>query len=112
MDVTLHPEIRVQALRIGRESLPLLVVDNVVANPQQLVDLAAAKVFSTVSTYYPGLRAKVPLTYQQLILQKLRPAIDDVFGLRGKSLRFTDCSFSLVTTPAEKLVYLQRIPHV
>ena len=29
-----------------------------------------------------------------------------------RTLRFTMCHFSLVTTPAEKLDYLQRIPHV
>jgi hypothetical protein len=112
MTVALHPDSRIQTLRIGRENLPLLVVDNLVADPQALVDIAATKVFSGVSTYYPGTRAKAPLTYQRFILEQLRPTIDQLFGLHGKTLRFTECSYSLVTTPPEKLTYLQRIPHV
>jgi hypothetical protein len=111
MSVAPHPEQRIQALHIGQENVPLLVVDNLVADPQALVDIAATKVFSSVATYYPGTRAKAPLTYQRFILEKLRPAINDLFGLHAKNLRFTDCSYSLVTTPPDKLTYLQRIPH-
>jgi hypothetical protein len=112
MTVTRHPELRIQCLHVGREGLPLLVVDNLVSNPQELVDLAVTKVFSASPTYYPGMRAKAPLTYQRLILEQLRPSIDQMFGLAGRTLRFTECNFSLVTTPGEKLAYLQRIPHV
>jgi hypothetical protein len=112
MTVALHPDSRIHTLHIGRENLPLLVVDNLVSDPQSLVDLAVTKVFSGVSTYYPGTRAKAPLTYQRFILERLRPTIDQLFGLHGKTLRFTACNYSLVTTPPEKLSYLQRIPHV
>src|SRR6185295_12881381 len=112
MTVNRHPESRVQCLHIGREGLPLLVVDNLVSDPGELVELAATKVYSSAPTYYPGTRAKSPLTYQRFILEALRPFIDQMFGLAGKTLRFTECNFSLVTTPGEKLAYLQRIPHV
>jgi hypothetical protein len=107
-----HPEQRIQHLHIGRERLPLLVVDNLVRDPDELVAMAAAKVFTNPATYYPGLRAKSPLSYQRFILESLRPSIDELFGLRGRSLRFTDCVFSLVTTPGDKLTYQQSIPHV
>ena len=112
MSVMRHPDMRVQQLRIGRESLPLLLIDNLVANPDELVELAASKIFSDAPTYYPGRRAKAPLTYQQFILEQMRPVIDETFGLRGRSLRFTDCTFSLVMTPGDRLAYLQRIPHI
>jgi hypothetical protein len=112
MTVTRHPEMRVQRLSIGREAAPLLVVDNLVSDPDALVELAASKMFSAAPTYYPGLRAKAPLSYQRFILEDLRPEIDATFGFRGRMLRFTECNFSLVTTPGEKLSYLQRIPHV
>jgi hypothetical protein len=112
MTIVRHPEIRVQRLEIGHERAPLLVIDNLVRDPGELVELAASKMFSAAPTYYPGLRAKAPLTYQRFILEELRPEIDAVFGLRGRILRFTECNFSLVTTPGEKLSYLQRIPHV
>lgn len=112
MTVELHPHARIQTLHIGRESMPLMVVDDLVRDPQELIDLAATKVFSGVTTYYPGTRAKAPLSYQRLILEKLRPTIVELFRLHKKNLRFTECSFSLVTVPGRELNYLQRIPHV
>jgi hypothetical protein len=112
MTVSRHPDLRIQRLEIGRERAPLLVVDDLVRDPDELVDLAASKMFSAAPTYYPGMRAKAPLSYQRFILEVLRPEIDATFGLHGRVLRFTECNFSLVTTPAEKLSYLQRIPHV
>jgi hypothetical protein len=112
MTVARHPEMRMQILNLGREAAPLIVVDNLVSNPDELVDLAATKVFAEAPSYYPGLRAKAPLSYQRFVLEELRSAIDDAFGLRGRQLRFSECNFSLVTTPGEKLSYLQRVPHV
>jgi len=103
---------RIQRLNLGREAAPLIVVDNLVSNPDELVDLASAKVFAEAPSYYPGLRAKAPLSYQRFVIDELRSAIDDAFGLRGRQLRFSECNFSLVTTPGEKLSYLQRVPHV
>jgi hypothetical protein len=112
MDITRHPELRVRSLRIGREAAPLLVIDNVVAAPDELVELAASKMFSDAPSYYPGKRAKAPLSYQRFILEELRPLIDEHFGAAGRQLRFTECNFSLVMTPRENLSYLQRLPHV
>lgn len=112
MTTTRHPEMRVQRLAIGREGAPLLVVDNAVGNSADLVELAATKVFAMSPNFYPGMRAKAPLTYQKFILETLRPEIDAAFGLAGPTLRFSECNFSLVTTPGENLSYLQRIPHI
>jgi len=103
---------RIQRLSLGRENAPLLVIDNLVSDPGELVELAAAKLFAEAPSYYPGIRSKAPLTYQRFILDELRPQFDEHFGLRGRQLRFTECNFSLVTTPSDKLTYLQRIPHV
>lgn len=111
MNIATHPDPIVQKLTIGRERAQLLVVDNLVAGAESLVDLAATKLFSDVATYYPGIRAKVPLTYQHFVLEKFGPLFSEFFGLAGTRLRFTACHFSLVTTPPEKLDYLQRIPH-
>ncbi|HET9217106.1 MAG TPA: DUF6445 family protein [Terriglobia bacterium] len=111
MNLVLHPGFRLQKLTIGREQAPLVVIDNLVADPDGLVDLAATKLFGDVVTYYPGVRAKVPLTYQQFILAQLRDVFAGCFGLGANAVRLTACHFSLVTTPPHKLDYLQRIPH-
>jgi hypothetical protein len=106
-----HPHLEVQKLTIGRELAPLVVIDNVVANAEQLVDLAADKVYSDPATYFPGVRSKAPLTYQNYILEQFGQLFDEVFGLSGRKLRFSSCHFSIVTTPPEKLTHLQCIPH-
>lgn len=107
-----HSDFRVQRSVIGSERAPLLVIDDVLARPDELVDLAAAKTYGDVASYYPGIRAKVPLTFQKFILDELRGEFAQVFGLADATLRFTACHFSLVTTPPSRLTYLQRIPHI
>ena len=111
VNIATHPAASVQKLTIGREKAPLLVIDNLVSDAESLVDLAATKIFGGVATYYPGIRAKVPLTYQHFVLERFGPLFSEYFGLAGAKLRFTACHFSIVTTPPEKLEYLQRIPH-
>ena len=111
MNIAPHPALIVQKLQIGRERAPLLVIDNLVDNAEELIELAASKVFSDVVSHYPGIRAKVPLSYQQFVLQNLRGQFAEYFGLHT-SLRFKACHFSLVTMPPEKLAPLQRIPHI
>jgi hypothetical protein len=112
MTIARHRDYRLQRLRIGRELAPLVVVDNLVADPADLVNAAATKQFGEVASYYPGIRAKVSLTYQQFILEQLRGVFAEEFAFESGAVRFTACHYSLVTTPAEKLTYLQRIPHV
>lgn len=111
MNLVIHPDFRIQKLEIGREGAPLIVIDNLVADAEQLVELAADKVFSDVVNYYPGVRSKAPLTYQRFMLEQLRGVLAGYFGLVANDLRFTDCHFSLVTTPAKDLIHTQRIPH-
>ena len=106
-----HRDFRIQKLLIGAERAPLLVIDNVVANPDELVEIAASKSYGNGETYYPGIRAKVPLTFQRFLLDNLGGEFREFFGL-ATTLRFTSCHFSLVTTPPDKLTYLQRVPHV
>jgi hypothetical protein len=112
LNIAAHPDFRIQKLTIGRELAPLIVVDNFVADPDALVDLAAGKSFGDVVSYYPGLRAKAPLTYQQFVLGQLRAVLGEYFELQAGTMRFTMCHFSVVTTPADKLTHPQRIPHI
>jgi Family of unknown function (DUF6445) len=112
MNLVRHPDFRIQKLRIGREEAPLVVIDNLVANPDELVDIAADKLFADVANYYPGVRSKVPLTYQQFIIDQLRDVFAGYFGLSKIAVRFSSCHFSLITTPPDKLTLPQRIPHI
>ena len=112
MNLNLHPDLRIQKLTIGVEKAPLLVIDNLLANADELVQDAASKTYSEPSRFYPGIRAKAPLSYQQLIVTALADALVECLDVRSGSLRFSMCHYSLITTPAGKLLAPQRIPHV
>ena len=112
MNLKAHPDIAVQQLTIGRERAPLLVIDNLIASADELVELAAVKQFTDVTSYYPGIRAKAPLTYQQFVLDQMRGLFTESFNLQGRTLRFTACYFSLVTKTSAQLAHLQCIPHI
>lgn len=112
MNIQVHPDRKIHSLKLGREQAPLLVVDNLMADAEQLVEYAASKVFTDVPGYFPGIRTKVPLSFQQFVIDTLRDTVAETFGVSATKLHFTNCHFSLVTTPGDKLVPLQRIPHV
>jgi hypothetical protein len=112
MTIARHRDFRLQKLRLGREQAPLVVIDNLVADPEDLVSVAVTKQFGEVASYYPGVRAKVSLSYQQFILEQLRGVFAEEFAFESGAVRFTACHYSLVTMPPEKLTYLQRIPYL
>jgi hypothetical protein len=112
MILDLHPDIRIEQRTIGAEKAPLLVIDNFIADPQRLVRRAATRQFRSGGLNYPGIRSEAPLGYQQLFRDRLQRTLFDFFGLDGKSLAFSMCHYSLVTTPASQLKSLQRIPHI
>ena len=79
-----HPDLRIQKLAIGRELAPLLVIDNLMSHPDALVEHAAGKFFGDVTSYYPGVRSKAPLTYQQFLLGHMRGVFGEYFRLAAR----------------------------
>jgi hypothetical protein len=96
---------------IGFARSPVLVVDDVWDSPEVLIAQAAAKQdYSALSLYYPGVRSSAPPAYALAMTQSLRSLIRETFDL-AEDLTITDSTFSLVATPAERLVPFQRVPH-
>jgi hypothetical protein len=112
MIVELHHDLRFFPQTLGAENAPLLVVDNVIADPDALIRDAAARKFTQQSPYFPGIRASAPLEYQQVLAAGLAAEIARHFELSGSRLEFSLCHYSLVTRPASQLMIPQRIPHV
>lgn len=112
MQLALHPEIKFQKLAIGREQAPLLVIDNLIANPDLLVQLGAGLKYGPTIRYYPGIRAEAPLEYQQFLASALAPVLTEFFRLPNRPLRYSMCHYSLITAPAKDLAAIQRIPHI
>src|SRR5262245_4872885 len=100
MRLQLHPDIFVQRLTIGAERAPLLVIDNLVAEAEDLVGAAASMQFSASSRHYPGIRVAAPAEYQALLATRLGGLLASHFQIEAPSVRFTMCHFSLITTPA------------
>lgn len=97
---------------MGREGQPLVVIDDVLQDPQTLVDHACALSFSPPpGGYYPGLNAELPLDYVTGLTTGLRPLLEQVFGL--PAARPVDLSgyFGLATQAAEALQPVQTLPH-
>lgn len=106
-----HPGIRIHKRAIGNEGATLLVIDNVVADPEKLVNKAARSRFSVQGAYFPGFRARAPASYEYFLENLLKPLLHEHFGMAPGHFYFPMCHYSLVATPPEKLNFLQRIPH-
>jgi hypothetical protein len=109
----LHEKFQLATMRLGAESLPVLIVDNFLGNPQALVDYAAANGrFESVSdTFYPGARAPLPPIYCFALRAFLGDAIAQAFGLAANRVIGELGHFSVVTTPPGRLSVPQRMPH-
>lgn len=96
---------------IGEERAPLLVFDNVVENPQLLVELASEANFAPMGRFFPGVRAMAPKAYQHFLLRNVLPHLKGHFFEGKPQFKFSMCHYSLVTTHPDQLSMLQRIPH-
>jgi hypothetical protein len=112
MYLELHPDLSVQQVELGTEGAPLLIVDQFVADPDRLVSKAARSHFIPIGRMFPGIRARAPANYENLLAEFLAPRLQACFGIAPGSLTFPLCHYSLVTRPAASLTFLQRIPHI
>lgn len=112
MDLRPGPRATIARLSIGRERVPLLVIDDFVDDPDALIRRAAARVFTDTGRSFPGVRTRAPLTYRRLVVERFGDLLRECFGLPGATLTFSMCHYSLVTTAPEALAPLQRIPHI
>ncbi|GGZ27462.1 DUF6445 family protein [Asticcacaulis endophyticus] len=107
-----NPAARLEARHIGRERQPLLIIDNVLKNPQGVLALATQTPFIRPdNSAYPGLNAPMPVAYGQALAMALQPILHQGFGL-PKSAPLQFHSFlALATLAASELKPYQRIPH-
>ena len=107
-----HPDIRIARQAIGREGAPLLVIDNLLADPERMVRKAATRQYVKMATMFPGIRAPAPAPYEAFLQARLAPLLRECFDMEPGRFVFPMCHFSLVTQPAARLHFLQRIPHI
>jgi len=114
LDFRPHSRITARTDQVGAEGSPVLVIDNFAADPQALVDHAAslAPFPPAQQTFYPGVRAPVPMPWVQGAHAYLEAALRAVFGLGDQMVVSGGWDFSLVTLPPAELTLRQRMPHV
>jgi len=112
MTFALHPDMRIRLRRIGNEAHPLVVVDNVLADPEAMIAAAGkADFYVPEHTKYPGINAPLPEGYYQTVVTTLRGPIEAAFGLpRDAWVKFFGF-FALATVPAGEAEPIQKIPH-
>jgi hypothetical protein len=107
-----NPAAEVTLRRLGREGVPLLIIDEVLADPEGLRALAAATPFTEpVSPWYPGVNAPMPDAYLASLLPVLRPSLQRAFGLSDEARLATMSFLALSTRRSDELAPRQRIPH-
>lgn len=97
---------------VGEEQQPVLVVDNFLTQPELLIDYCCENPsFNAADAFYPGVRMLAPREYLIAISEYLRPIIAEVFGVEDGAISRLFSSYSMVTTPPEKLRPEQAVPH-
>jgi Family of unknown function (DUF6445) len=112
MYLELHPDLTVHRVELGAEGAPLLIVDQFVADPDRLLRKAARSHFVPVGKMFPGIRARAPASYENLLAEFLTPRLQACFGIAPGSMTFPLCHYSLITRPPASLTFLQKIPHI
>lgn len=108
----LNPQMRYQLTHMGSEKQPLLVIDNLVSEPQSLVDYAMEQQdVMPASGHYPGLRSAAPKVYGDMLVDGLTDLLCKVFSLVPSNLNKADSYYSMVSTPVEHLSIIQQLPH-
>lgn len=128
----LNPQARVRFFHIGKSRTPLLVIDDAISDIDAWCAHAANQSFSRADAWYPGIRAALPASYYQPLLQALVPLVSQlVFALAqvgsgaGSAgnvpaiqaptplrLELEQAVYSLITEDPTALDVLQRLPHV
>ena len=110
--VALNPHAEAHLRRVGNEGIPVLVIDDLVLNPEALVeDAAQAKWETPQREFYPGLNAPVPPAYIEAITHGLRRSFSRAFGFDERAHYEINSFFALSTFGLDQLGPPQRIPH-
>ncbi|MFL6550622.1 MAG: DUF6445 family protein [Povalibacter sp.] len=108
----LGSSISVRLQRLGQEQQSVLIVDDVLADPQQLIEQASATQWYTPEhTHYPGINARLPEAYYQTVVTALRGPLEAAFGLPANAHLKYFGFFGLATTQARDATPIQKVPH-
>ncbi|RME68752.1 MAG: hypothetical protein D6782_00745 [Alphaproteobacteria bacterium] len=96
---------------MGAEKRPIIVIENFIPEPGVLLEEAKRAAFRPFVRFFPGVQAPFPFARLNTFLAPHAAHICRAFGF-AQLPPTIECGFALVTTPPDKLLPLQRIPHI
>jgi hypothetical protein len=112
MTIEINPRAQVDMRRIGREGHPLLIIDDFLVNPEDVVAFAADTPFGPPRVAaYPGVNAELPEGYLPSVFHALRGSFARGFDLATDVPVHVTGFLALATLPLAQLQPRQRIPH-
>lgn len=111
---TYNPQAKVSVLRIGQEQSPLVLIDDFVSDPQQLIEYAQneERFHQGANDFYPGVRKNLPPSYAELVQWWLETYLAKIVHLPASlqaSVKL--CALSVANQDPLTLLPIQRIPH-
>ena len=108
-----HPNIDIRVEHVGAERIPLLIIDNLVDRPDDLVGYAASDcTLAAPADMYPGLRAPAPQSYLEVLRKGLTDAVNAAYSLPDLELHSAISYLCVVTTKPQDLKPVQCMPHI
>lgn len=114
---TLNEHLSIQLLNAAHTMQKIIVIDNLLQNPDALVDFAAENPFKpapgqAAGKGYPGIQLVPPSDYSQTIAEFVKPLIQREFGIEPeRNMRKSECAMSLMTLKESELSPAQCVPH-
>lgn len=105
-----NPDAGITVTGVGDEGNAVIIVDDAFANADALRQAGLRQRYQAIGPFYPGVRAPTGPAYTSMVLESLSGALNDHFGDDAKGVA-GESFFSLVSTPPEKLLPIQRLPH-
>lgn len=113
-EFALDPQYSAQVLHLGRERAPVLIVDDLLRDPEAMLCHAesGAAFRKEEKDFYPGIRKPLSLAYATAIYGGLHALFADTFGAASPAtIEPLSCALSLTTTMPEQLRPIQSVPH-
>ncbi len=106
----LNPSAQVHVQTFG-DGCPVLVIDNLYADPDAVRRLALGGNYDSTLAYYPGVHSTIPAAQLSPLFATLAQLVGQTSGMHCTAEDFQS-DFSLVTTPARDMLAKQKHPHV
>ncbi|GGY62395.1 hypothetical protein GCM10011613_02350 [Cellvibrio zantedeschiae] len=113
----LNENLSVKILNPNNPIQKIIIIDDILKQPNNLIAFAAANNFSPYAGHgtgkgYPGLRLTPPSDYSNTIVDFIKPLIRSEFAIpENLEMGKSECALSLMTTKPEELGPLQCVPH-